>query len=319
MTPPISFTFDLEDHRPAPTWKARYPEHTRRLLDFLDERAIRATVFVVGRVAERSPDVVREVADRGHEVGLHNFEHWALFSCVPSAFREKTARCKAMLEDLTGREVAGFRAPAGTLMPTTYWATEVLAELGFRYSASVLPVQTYGVGFPGCPAEPFRWPSGLLEAPCPCVGVGPVGLPIMGGTFLRVLPLPLVRLGMRRLPAGSAPWVYAHPYDIDSLERFWVVPEVHLWGSLLLWINRGLMLRKLDRLVTGRTADPLGERLAALDRAGRIPDWAPERVLGADPGPVAKLLRRERTVRGLTPPDRVLERELTGAARAADG
>jgi hypothetical protein len=95
--------------------------------------------------------------------------------------------------------------------------------------------------------------------------------------------------------------VYAHPYDIDTLERFWVVPEVHLWGSLLLWINRGRMLRKLDRLVAGRVAEPLGERLAALDRAGAIETWTPDDVDPA-PGRVSKLLRSERKVQGLSSP-----------------
>jgi peptidoglycan-N-acetylglucosamine deacetylase len=300
MAPDITFTFDLEDHRPGPTWEARYPRFARKALDFLDERGIRATVFVVGRIAERSPDLVQEVAARGHEVGLHNYEHWALFSCPPDTFAREVGDARARLQDLTGQEVLGFRAPAGTLVPRSYWATEALAEAGFGYSASVLPAQTYGVGFPGAPPEPFRWPSGLVEAPCPCLRYGPLGLPIMGGTFLRVLPLPLVQFGSRRLPDTLVPWVYAHPYDLDTLERFWLVPEVRWWGSILLWLNRGRILTKLDRVVQGRVGEPLGERLRALEAVGRIQTWHPDLdddgrpTMGGVTGRLARALQRDK-------------------------
>jgi len=327
MSPPITFTLDLEDHRPSPTWEARYPSCTMRLLDHLDERNITATVFVVGRLGERSPDLVREIAARGHEVGLHSFEHWALFSCSPTTFAERTRRSKELIEDLTGQPVDGFRSPAGTLIPATLWATERLAEVGFRYSASVLPMQTYGVGFPGCPPEPFRWPSGLIEAPCPGLGIGTFGLPLMGGTFLRVLPMPLIRAGARRLSPGAVPWAYLHPYDLDTLERFWVVPEVHLWGSVLLWINRGRMLAKLDRLPEGRWGDPLGERLAKLEADDLIVEWSPSSaplaggnrgdVAGGLGDRVAKVLRRESQRRELAEPEHLRAGMLVEGASTA--
>jgi hypothetical protein len=302
--PVLTFTLDLEDHRPSPTWPVRYPELTRQWLDHCEERGIRGTVFVVGRVAERSPALVREVAERGHEVGLHNFDHWALFSCRPAWFRRRVADAKALVEDLIGAPVRGFRGPAGTLVPSTYWTTEVLVDVGFSYSATAVPAQTYGVGFPGCPTTPFRWASGLAELPCPIVQRNGVGLPFLGGTFLRVLPLALVRRFAARLPAGSVPWVYAHPYDIDALEPIWRVPEVGWWGSVLLWVNRGHMLAKLDALGFGWGA-PLGERLALLADSLQVIDPADLATPRASEGPVAGLagvLRREGRVRQMTVP-----------------
>lgn len=327
---PITFTFDIEDHRPSPTWETRYATHTRRVLDFLDERGIRATMFVVGRLAQHDPALIREVAERGHEVGLHNFEHWALFSCLPGTFGSRVARAKDEVEQLIGREVAGFRAPAGTLVPSTYWVTQVLAEVGFVYSASTLPVQTYGVGFPGCPEEPFRWPSGLIESPSPHVGLGEFGLPLMGGTFLRVLPMQLVRSAADRLPSRTVPWIYAHPYDIDALEPFWFVRDVQWWGSILLWVNRGRMLGRVERLLEGRIGQPLGERLAALDAAGEIAEWVPDNVVEAPEEmppsrrvvwKMSRALRLERQRRDLSPPPHLVEPRQTGdeMARAAAG
>jgi polysaccharide deacetylase family protein (PEP-CTERM system associated) len=302
--PPITVTVDVEDHRPSPTWDARYDRYTRRFLDFFDDHGIRATFFVVGQLAERSPALVAEISRRGHEVGLHGYRHWAVFSYEPAQFAAEVSMGKAKIEDIVGDSVAGFRAPAGTILPRTVWATDVLAEVGFEYSASILPAQSYVVGFPGAPAVPFRWPSGLIEAPCPALAAGSIGVPFMGGTFLRVFPLPLVRLLARRLPADSAPWTYAHPYDIDPGERFWVVPEVSWWGSLLLWTNRGVMLRKMEHLVRGRVGEPLGERLRSF--APSLEIYRPD--LGAtasESGDLVKALRtvlqRERNVRELSP------------------
>ncbi len=319
--PAFSVTFDLEDHRPSPTWEARYEQHCRQLLDFCDERGITATVFVVGRVAERSPALVQEVAARGHELGIHNYEHWPLFSCTPAWLAEKVKRAKGFVEDLTGAPVEGFRAPAGTLVPRTFWVTEVLAALGFTYSASVLPFQAYAVGFPGCPAVPFRWPSGLIEAPCPAVGLGPVGLPFMGGTFLRVLPGWLSRRFAGQLPADLAPWTYLHPYDLDVMERFWWVHDVPPWGSFLLWINRGSVLAKLGAVLDGRETVALGRRLAALDAAGRIerfdPTAAPDPAADVRPphpalGALQRYLRKDDKVGEWLPPVHLQPGELTG-------
>lgn len=280
MAPPLCVTFDLEDHRPSPTWPARYEEHTHLLLDFLDEQGVKGTVFVVGRVAERSPALVREVAARGHEIGIHNYEHWPLFSSTPAWFRTNVGRAKDFVEDLISQPVTGFRSPAGTLVPRSFWATDVLAELGFTYSASVLPLQTYGVGFPGCPSVPFRWPSGLVEAPCPVVGVGPVGVPFIGGTFLRIFPAALVRRWYDQRADGEAPWTYLHPYDLDVMERFWLVHDVEWWGSVLLWINRGRALTKLGRVMDGRECVRVDDRLAELEAAGAIHDYDP--TVGTD-------------------------------------
>ena len=260
----VTLTFDIEDHRPSPSWEARYPSLTHGLLDFLDDLGARATFFVVGEVAANAPDLVREITARGHEVGLHSYRHWATFSYDPVTFRREIGQGRALLEDLTGAPVQGYRAPAGTIMPRCYWATEVLAEVGFTYSASVLPVQSYVVGFPGAPTTPFRWPSGLIEVPCPCLVLGPVGMPFLGGTFLRVLPMALVRWLRARLGADVMAWSYLHPYDTDVEEPFWVVPDVSWWGSLLLWTNRGVALRKLERATRGAVGAPLGERVAAV-------------------------------------------------------
>lgn len=270
--PAITVTVDLEDHRPSADWPVRYPALMRRLLDHLDQLGARATVFVVGEVARCDPSLVREVAARGHELGLHSWRHTAVFREKPDEFAREVAAARTYVEDLVGAPVVGFRAPAGTLVPSCVRATDLLAEAGFVYSASILPARTTIVGFPGAPERPFRWPSGLIELPCPAARVGRLGIPYLGGTFLRTLPPPVMAWWSGRADAEVVQWSYLHPYDIDTDEPFWVLDDVGWWGSPLVWANRKSTLRRLDWLVRGRVAPPLGVRVATL---GALETWDP--------------------------------------------
>jgi len=272
--PPLTFTFDLEDHRPsAAAWPARYPAITRTMLDWMDAVGITSTVFVVGTVAEARPALVREVAARGHEVALHNWEHVQLTAQDPTSFRAGVRRGKALLEDLVGDEVAGFRAPTGSLVPATAWAVEILRDEGFSYSSSVCPGRNPINSFPGAPHGPFRYGNGLIEFPAPVAGAGPLQIPFLGGTYIRIIPSILHRALLRCQPPAAGAVIYCHPYDFDRGEPFWWVADV---GALspLLWVGRRGLARKLERLVRGGTAGPLRHQLAAA-RQGPVFDPRP--------------------------------------------
>ena len=123
------------------------------------------------------------------------------------------------------------------------WATDVLAELGFRYSSSVLPARSPLYGYPGRPRTPHRWPSGLLELPCPVADVGPVTNPYLGGIYFRVLPWTAVRYGLSHAHPDEMLWAYCHPYDFDPGEPFQKRPDLGPWKSRLQWINRRAHVR----------------------------------------------------------------------------
>lgn len=267
MSAPVTFSLDLEDHRPDDAAELRYPEVTRRVLDLLDERNVTGTFFVVGEVAEAQPALVREVAARGHEVGLHAYRHVPLTEVEPATFREETARGKAVLEDLAGAEVVGFRAPTYSLVPASRWAVDELASLGFAYSSSVLPAPNPLFGFPGAPEVPFRWPNGLAELPAPVAGVGPFRVPLLGGTYLRLLPWPVVEAACRVTDLGPVPWTYCHPYDFDPGERFWWVPDAGRLAPLL-WVGRRRMEAKVRRVLRRGAGAPLRDRVHEADHGG---------------------------------------------------
>jgi polysaccharide deacetylase family protein (PEP-CTERM system associated) len=263
MAPPVTFTLDLEDHRPDDRAPFRVPELLDDLLALLGDQGVVGTFFVVGALADDHPDLVRAIAAAGHEVGPHAWQHRPLTEVDADDFRRHTGRGRALLEDLTGRPVIGYRAPTFSLVPGSVWVTDALADLGFTYSSSLLPARNPLFGWPGAPSGPFRWPSGLVELPAPVAGIGSFGLPYLGGVYFRVLPGWLVRR-LHALVAPAAPWLYCHPYDFDTDEAFWVVPDAGRLGSRLLWLNRGRMRGKVERLLRDGSGPPLAQVVAAL-------------------------------------------------------
>ncbi len=261
MAPPFTFTFDVEDHRPDASAELRLLDATRRVLAFCAERDVVGSVFVVGEVVRDHPGLVKEIAAQGHELGLHGWSHTPITELSRDEFREQTARGRDLLAGVAGQDVVGFRAPTFSLVRETMWTTDVLTELGFTYSSSVLPARNPLFGFPGLPRRPFTWPSGLAELPAPILKVGPLGLPVVGGTYLRVLPWPIIRLGLRDKPLGAVPFTYCHPYDADPGEPYAVGPGTGRLLSPLLWYGRKRLLRRVDRMLGGGVGPPLRERL----------------------------------------------------------
>ncbi len=244
----LIFTLDLEDHRPNDAHEKRYPIVTRAILDFLDERNISATVFVLGRLAINEPDLIREIGNRGHEIAFHSFAHVPLTQESPALFRSQTAEHKKRLEDLVGQPVIGFRAPIFSLTSASLWAVDVMSDLGFTYSSSVLPARNPLFGFPGAPERPFRWPNGLLEFPVPLARIGPMAIPFLGGIYLRYLPSWIVRYFLRRGAGQQCYWTYCHPYDFDNKEAYFRIEGTSAIVSTLLWLNRKNSFKKLDAI-----------------------------------------------------------------------
>ena len=264
MPGPVTFTLDVEDYT-APGLEPRALATTRRILEFLGERKVRGTFFVVGEFAEAHGELVKEIASGGHEVGLHSYRHTPLTEADPETFRREIGSARAFMEDLAGQAVVGFRAPAFSLVASSAWATDVLAELGFRYSSSVLPAKSPLYGYPGRPRVPHRWPSGLLELPCPVADLGPITNPYLGGIYFRVLPWTAVRYGLGRAHPDEVLWAYLHPYDFDPGEPFQKRPDLGPWKSRLQWLYRRRMYDRVDRLFSqGAAAPPLAERIARL-------------------------------------------------------
>jgi polysaccharide deacetylase family protein (PEP-CTERM system associated) len=269
----LTFTLDLEDHQPLGR-PARYEAPTERVLAWLADNGARATVFVVGELARRSPGIVARIAEAGHEIGVHGLRHVPLSELDPDTAVAELREAREAVEQAAGVAAPGFRAPIFSLTRATPWAPAALREAGYTWSSSVLPASNPLHGLAGMPMAPFRWAGGPVELPCPVGGVGRVRLPFMGGAYVRYLPLAFSRRARRGLPAGVAAWSYLHPYDLDPDEPFFVLPHASWLVSRILHARRGATLERVERLTrdAGGFGPPLGEvaARAAEDDALRV-------------------------------------------------
>jgi peptidoglycan-N-acetylglucosamine deacetylase len=258
----ISLTIDLEDPSLRYGPDGRYVVMTHRILDFCDEMGGRkATFFTLGRVAETAPHLVRDVAARGHEIAYHSHSHVSLTEEDPSRFTRQSREDKDRLEQLAGKKVIGFRAPRFSLTPDTLWALDVLSELGFRYSSSVMPTQISMFGFPEASPAPFAWPNGMIEFPLPTAEIGKYRVPYLGGIYLYTMPFFAVQALLRKAKPNEVLWTYAHPYDFDSEEKFVPMPDTPLWMSFVLWRARRCAAKKIRKVLEIGNAPSLGARL----------------------------------------------------------
>jgi len=225
----ICLSFDIEDwfHSenvrkafPPDSWEKaelRVEGNTKRILDILDEKSIKATFFVLGWIAERVPGLVKEIVSRGHEVASHGYNHQLNYNLDSNALRKDLENSKKLLEDITGIEVMGYRAPTFSI---TDEVMTMLIELGYKYDSSLndFPLHDrYGKLSGEKGVGPFLHSSGIVEIPMPLVSIFNKRIPISGGGYFRLLPFGVFRnLIMRFLKENDVYVFYMHPWEIDD-------------------------------------------------------------------------------------------------------
>lgn len=225
-TPPV-ISVDVEDW-PQSTWDRSLPiteraaENTRRVLRIFREADVRATMFVLGKLAERFPEVVKEIQADGHEVACHGHGHLEVGRQSPTEFLADVRRSKDFLEQIIGEPVKGYRAPDFSIVQDTLWALDTLAEAGFEYDSSIVPARLPRYGIAGWPVLPVRVQlehgGSILEAPLATFRVLGRNWPVGGGGYHRLLPGIASRYFARRI-MNDAPFIfYCHPYEFDVHE-----------------------------------------------------------------------------------------------------
>src|SRR5215203_171783 len=194
---------------------AALERQTDVVLTLLDDLGVKATFFVLGMTSDRYPDVVREVAARGHEIASHGYAHERVHSQTPDSFRADVERSLEAVESAAGVRPVGYRAPAFSITRDTPWAYDVLGDLRFEYDSSQYDSPRVPNRISPIPRAPYRLraESGaeLWELP-----VAAASIPVGGGAYWRVLPAALLSRTLRRLIAeGAAPALYFHPYEFD--------------------------------------------------------------------------------------------------------
>ncbi len=271
-----AFSVDVEDYfhveamartvRPEDWQRFEYraERNTRRLLEILADAGIRATFFLLGWIAQRSPGLVRDIHAAGHEIACHGENHQVIFRQSRSQFERETRAAKARLEDLTGVPVAGYRAATYSIRHDSLWALEVLEALGFRYDSSIFPIRHDLYGIPDAPRFPWYPCKGrLLEVPITTVEVLGQRLPCGGGGYFRLLPYRLFRAGLRRVNSRDRqPGVfYCHPWEIDPDQPR--VPGLSWKSRFRHYIHLDRMEARLRRLLADFSWDRMDRVFAA--------------------------------------------------------
>ncbi len=203
------------DHLPS-----RVEASVYGILDLLARHGARGTFFTLGWVAERHPQMIKRIAAAGHEVASHGWDHVRVTHQTPDEFRTSVKRSKACLEQLTGTQVLGFRAPSFSIVPGREWALDILVEEGYRYDSSLFPIRRPGgYGYASAGRDPFvleRAAGKLDELPPATLRRLGVNLPAGGGAYFRILPYALVQNAFRYFEARGVPGTfYMHPWEID--------------------------------------------------------------------------------------------------------
>ena len=266
-------SFDLEDYYHVNAFESvnrgnwegyasRVVQSTQRVLALLDEAGCKATFFTLGWVAENYPELIREIAGRGHEVACHSDKHRRIFEMTAAEFRDDTRVAKDRLEQIIGSKIIGYRAPSFSITKDSLWAFEILIEMGFRYDSSIFPVDHPNYGMPRGPRTPFRVPTArgtIVEFPMPTLELGGARSPFGGGAYLRLLPYWYTRWGIRFLNEreGQPACVYVHPWEIDT-------GQPRMKGSVTARMRHYLGLRGLETKLRGLLRDFNFQTMGAL-------------------------------------------------------
>jgi polysaccharide deacetylase family protein (PEP-CTERM system associated) len=259
----------MAPHIARDTWDAqpcRVERNVQRLLALFAAHKAHATFFTLGWIAERYPQLVRDIAAAGHEVASHGYGHLRASEQSRADFTQDVQRAKALLEDIGGRAVIGYRAPSFSIGPTNPWAFDVLLEAGYVYSSSVYPVQHDHYGMPDAPRFPYAVRPGLTEIPITTTRVMGRNLPAGGGGYFRLAPYPLSRWAVRRVNEidGRSAIFYMHPWEIDPAQPR--VPGTSLKTRFRHYVNLSRTEARLARLLQdfswGRVDDVFGLRAA---------------------------------------------------------
>ncbi|HET8903825.1 MAG TPA: XrtA system polysaccharide deacetylase [Saccharospirillum sp.] len=228
-----ALSIDVEDYfqvaalarvvKPA-DWDAmpsRVEANTDALLALFERKGVKATFFVLGWVAERHPELIRRLADHGHEIASHGYSHQLIYTQTPAIFTEETRRSKDILENIIQKPVTGYRAASYSITHRSLWALDVLSDLGFTWDSSIFPIRHDNYGIPGSPREPYLLKTGnggvLREFPLTTARMFGQNIPAAGGGYFRQFPYPVFRHLFRQASGGDRvpQMFYLHPWEID--------------------------------------------------------------------------------------------------------
>src|SRR5262245_5514883 len=228
-----ALTVDVEDYFhvtafahaiPRERWDsypARVERNTKRLLEIFANEGVYATFFVFGWVAQKFPQLVREIVRAGHQLRCHGYGHQVIYNGSDADFSCDVRKAKGLLEDLCGIPVKSYRAPSYSITARSLWALEILGEQGFEYDSSIFPILHDNYGIASAPRFPhleiLRNGCRIKEFPPSTIRLFGCNFPVGGGGYLRLVPFSVTAWAIGRINQleRQPAMVYLHPWEID--------------------------------------------------------------------------------------------------------
>jgi polysaccharide deacetylase family protein (PEP-CTERM system associated) len=265
-----AFTVDLEDWSdgiPIPAVSRASTERrlhfgTEHLLEMLERRGVKATFFILSPLLDRNPELLRRIADAGHEIGSHGLSHDLIYEMSPQRFREETRASIDAIQDAFGRPVRSYRAAYFSITRRSLWALDILASLGIRYDSSIFPVNNWRYGIPDYSRRPVEVTTDygpLLEFPMSTLRRFGRNVPTTGGAYFRIYPYALTRANIRASEREGIPVVfYLHPWELDPDHPF---VRFKAQAMITHYVNLRATAPRLERLLDEFEFTTLGDVL----------------------------------------------------------
>jgi polysaccharide deacetylase family protein (PEP-CTERM system associated) len=288
-----ALTVDLEDYfhvtaferclsrRSWDSLPSRVVPNTQRLLDQFNRHNVKATFFALGWIADRFPQLIREIAEAGHELACHSYWHRLVYQMTPAEFRDDLRQARNSIEDAWGTRIVAYRAPSWSITAESLWALDILAEEEFAYDSSIFPIHHDRYGIPNAIRHPHPLPNGaapLWEFPAAVIRFLKLNVPISGGGYLRLYPVSWTVRWLRRInEVLNQPFlIYVHPWELDPDQPRVCAP----WKAWRHFVNLSTTATKLDALLMafrfGRMGDVLRDYMAQRVEVSRL-TYTPKR------------------------------------------
>jgi len=230
--------------------ECRVERNIHTILEMLSAHHTHATFFTLGWIAERYPQLVRQIVDNGHELASHGYGHQRASEQSPEAFFNDIDSAKKLLEDLSGQRILGYRAPSFSIGKGNLWAYDTLQEAGYVYSSSIYPIAHDHYGMPDSPRFAYEVRPGLTEIPITTVRLFERNFPSSGGGYFRLLPYPVSRWLFQRVNTRDQQpgMFYFHPWEIDPEQPR--ITGINRKAQFRHYVNIGQTQARLDRLLT---------------------------------------------------------------------
>lgn len=230
-------------------------ESVMPILDLLEKYNVKATFAVLGSVAEKNSELIKDIYSRGHEIASHGYSHKMLHELGKEGFEEEIKKSVELLSSITGEQPIGFRAPSFSIDNSTKWAFEILEKYGFEYDASIFPVKTMLYGEPNAPLSIYKPskenvtkhdPKGnITEFPMTVLKLGK-NIPLAGGFYMRITPLWILILGLKLVNKKRPSILYIHPWEFyPGTPRF----NLPLFSRFITYYGINSNMSKLESLL----------------------------------------------------------------------